>query len=172
MVHLYCGDGKGKTTAAMGLALRTAGRGGRVLVAQFCKGADSGERFALEQLPGVELLPVPERVKFTFALAPEERAAERERYAGMLEEAGAALRREAFALLVLDEVCAALNVGLLELGPVLSLLDLCAERGTEAVLTGRDPCAALLERADYISCVTKQRHPFDRGIRARRGIEF
>ena len=73
MVHLYCGEGKGKTTAAMGLALRMAGRGKRVVVAQFLKGADSGERYALAMLPQVTLLPLPERVKFSFQLTPEER---------------------------------------------------------------------------------------------------
>ena len=70
MVHLYCGEGKGKTTAAMGLALRMAGRGKRVVVAQFLKGADSGERYALAMLPQVTLLPLPERVKFSFQLTP------------------------------------------------------------------------------------------------------
>ena len=75
MVHLYCGEGKGKTTAAMGLALRMAGRGKRVVVAQFLKGADSGERLALAQVPGVRLLEVPERVKFSFQLTPAEREA-------------------------------------------------------------------------------------------------
>ena len=58
MIHLYCGDGKGKTTAAMGLALRTAGRNGAVVIAQFLKGGDSGERYALARVPQVTLLPV------------------------------------------------------------------------------------------------------------------
>lgn len=172
MIHLYCGDGKGKTTAAMGLALRMAGRGERVLIAQFCKGADSGERYALGLLPQVLLLPVPDRVKFTFAMSEEEKAAERARYGGLLGQIRACLSRERFGLLVLDEACAALNAGLLALEDVLSLLDLCRERGTEAVLTGRGPCQALVERADYISCVSKQRHPYDSGTAARRGIEF
>lgn len=83
MVHLYCGEGKGKTTAAMGLALRMAGRGKRVVVAQFLKGADSGERYALAMLPQVTLLPLPERVKFSFQLTPEEREAEQVRYLGL-----------------------------------------------------------------------------------------
>ena len=73
MLHLYCGNGKGKTTAAMGLALRAAGRGKRVVIAQFLKGANSGERFALAQLPQVTLLPVPDAVKFSFRMAEEER---------------------------------------------------------------------------------------------------
>ena len=74
MIHLYCGDGKGKTTAAMGLALRMAGRGKPVVIAQFLKGADSGERYALSLLPKVTLLPAPEQIKFSFQLTPEERA--------------------------------------------------------------------------------------------------
>ena len=73
MIHLYCGDGKGKTTAAMGLALRMAGRGKPVVIAQFLKGADSGERYALSLLPKVTLLPAPEQIKFSFQLTPEER---------------------------------------------------------------------------------------------------
>ena len=88
MVHLYCGEGKGKTTAAMGLALRMAGRGKRVVVAQFLKGADSGERYALAMLPQVTLLPLPERVKFSFQLTPEEREAEQVRYLALAEQAG------------------------------------------------------------------------------------
>ena len=87
MVHLYCGEGKGKTTAAMGLALRMAGRGKRVVVAQFLKGADSGERYALAMLPQVTLLPLPERVKFSFQLTPEEREAEQARYLALAEQA-------------------------------------------------------------------------------------
>ena len=84
MVHLYCGEGKGKTTAAMGLALRMAGRGRAVVIAQFLKGADSGERLALAQVPGVRLLEVPERVKFSFQLTPAEREAERTRNTRLL----------------------------------------------------------------------------------------
>ena len=87
MVHLYCGEGKGKTTAAMGLALRMAGRGKRVVVAQFLKGADSGERYALAMLPQVTLLPLPERVKFSFQLTPEEREAEQALYLALAEQA-------------------------------------------------------------------------------------
>lgn len=88
MVHLYCGEGKGKTTAAMGLALRMAGRGKRVVVAQFLKGADSGERYALAMLPQVTLLPLPERVKFSFQLTPEEREAEQVRYLALRSRPG------------------------------------------------------------------------------------
>ena len=126
MVHLYCGEGKGKTTAAMGLALRMAGRGKRVVVAQFLKGADSGERYALAMLPQVTLLPLPERVKFSFQLTPEEREAEQVRYLALAEQARTLGAQPDCGLLVLDEVCAAVNTGLLPLEEVISCLDRAA----------------------------------------------
>lgn len=167
MLHLYCGNGKGKTTAAMGLALRAAGRGKRVVIAQFLKGADSGERFALAQLPQVTLLPVPDTVKFSFRMTEEERRAEARRYQDLLEQ----IRREAPGcfLLVLDEACAAVNTGLLPLEDLLSCLD---SLECEVVLTGRDPAPQLAERADYITSMEAVRHPFEQGISARKGIEF
>ena len=167
MLHLYCGNGKGKTTAAMGLALRAAGRGKRVIIAQFLKGADSGERFALAQLSQVTLLPVPDGVKFSFRMTEEERRAEAQRYQDLLE----LIRQEAQGcfLLVLDEACAAVNTGLLPLEDLLSCLDSLA---CEVVLTGRDPASQLVERADYITSMEAVRHPFEQGISAREGLEF
>lgn len=167
MLHLYCGNGKGKTTAAMGLALRSAGRGKRVVIAQFLKGANSGERFALAQLPQVTLLPVPDAVKFSFRMTEEERRAEARRYQDLLAQ----IRREAPGcfLLVLDEACAAVNTGLLPLEDLLACLD---SLECEVVLTGRDPAPQLVERADYITSMEAVRHPFEQGISARKGIEF
>lgn len=166
MLHIYHGDGKGKTTAAMGLALRMAGRGKRVVVAQFLKCEDSGERLALAVLSGVELLPLPACLPFTFQLSEQERQQERERYARMLQ------RLEELAaqadLLVLDEVCDAIDAGLVELEDVLGLLD---SYDREAVLTGRRGQPKLLERAYYVTRMEKQNHPFDHGQGARIGIE-
>lgn len=167
MLHLYCGNGKGKTTAAMGLALRAAGRGKRVVIAQFLKGADSGERFALAQLPQVTLLPVPDTVKFSFRMTEEECRAEAQRYQDLLAQIRQAAQ-DCF-LLVLDEACAAVNTGLLPLEDLLSCLDSLA---CEVVLTGRDPVPQLVERADYITSMEAVRHPFEQGISAREGIEF
>lgn len=167
MLHIYFGDGKGKTTAALGLALRAAGRGERVAVAQFLKGADSGERAALALLPQVTLLPVPRSVKFLFAMTPAERQAEALRCRALLklaQQAGA----DSF-LLVLDEACGAVEAGLLSAEELLSCLDGLT---CEVVLTGRNPDPRLLERADYVTRMEKLRHPFDRGISARPGIEF
>ena len=169
MIHLYCGEGKGKTTAAMGLALRMAGRGENVVIAQFLKGEDSGERYALAQLPNVRLLPVPNQIKFSFQLTSEEREKEQARYLQLLAQAEQAAESPQCALLLLDEVCAAVNTGLLPLETVLHCLDRAV---CEVVLTGRDPAPAFLARADYITEMVKRRHPYDQGIAARRGVEW
>lgn len=167
MIHLYCGNGKGKTTAAMGLALRAAGRGERVVIAQFLKGADSGERYALAKLPQVELLPLPDQVKFTFQMDEQERLEASRRCRALLEVARE--RAKDCFLLVLDESCAAVNSGLL---PLEELLDCLDNLTCEIVLTGRDPAPQLLERADYITQMEPLRHPYQRGITARKGIEW
>lgn len=186
MLHIYCGDGKGKTTAAMGLALRAAGRGKRVVIAQFLKGADSGERYALAHVPGVELLPVPERVTFSFRMNEAERREAAQRFLDLCAQCRERVRSGAAELLVLDEVCAAVNTKLLPLSALLALLDEVPEgcepcEGTEGcepcepcevVLTGRDPAPELRERADYLTEMRCLRHPYERGVAARPGVEY
>lgn len=167
MIHLYCGEGKGKTTAAMGLALRAAGRGKQVVIAQFLKGEDSGERRILEQLPQVNLLPLPKTIQFTFAMSEEEKEKEKVRYQRMLKEIVDAA--EVCELLILDEVCAAVNTGMVSLESVLHLIDGLT---CEIVMTGREPAQELRQRADYITNMDKIRHPYDGGIAAREGIEY
>ena len=167
MIHLYCGNGKGKTTAAMGLALRAAGRGKPVVIAQFLKGENSGERRILERLPQVNLLPLPETIQFTFAMSEEEKEKEKVRYQCMLKEIADAA--QVCELLILDEVCAAVNTGMISLQAILQLLD---ELTCEIVMTGREPTQELKQRADYITCMEKVKHPYDEGICAREGIEY
>lgn len=169
MIHLYCGDGKGKTTAAMGLALRMAGWGKNVVIAQFLKGSDSGERRALAQLPQITLLSVPDQIKFTYAMSAEERQETSVRNQALLSQAVELAESKNCGLLILDEACAAVSTGLLPLKDVLAVLD---RLNTEVVLTGRDPHPALMERADYVTSCEKLRHPYDKGEQARPGIEF
>ena len=108
-VHLYCGDGKGKTTAAMGLALRAAGQGFAVGVAQFLKDGSSGECRALAGLAGVTLFPFLPEVPFTFAMTPEQRGEAARFYAELL---GLIEQRRELDLVVLDEVLDAVGTGL------------------------------------------------------------
>ena len=171
LVHLYCGDGKGKTTCAMGLALRALGRGRTVTVAQFLKSADSGERAALSALKGVTLLDVPPQMKFSSAMNQQERRQAAADFSRLLEQAAQAVRSGAGQLVILDEVCAAINAGLLPLSGVTAFLDGRPE-DTEVVLTGRNPAPALMSRADYVTEMVKITHPYDSGVPARPGIEF
>jgi len=167
MIHIYCGEGKGKTTAAIGLAVRSAGRGNKVYVARFLKDSDSGELESLSRLPTVTVAPSPEKMKFTFVMTDEEKAQCREQSRQMLETAFAS----GADLIVLDECCGAIATGMLDADLVSSYLSKYKD-STEIVLTGRDPDPKVEALADYITCMTKLRHPFDKGQGARRGVEF
>ncbi|MCI9583058.1 cob(I)yrinic acid a,c-diamide adenosyltransferase [Clostridiaceae bacterium] len=194
LIHLYCGDGKGKTTAALGLAVRTAGCGGQAVAARFLKNDASGEVEALRRLGGVTVFPCKRTFGFTWQMGAQERAGaaswSRELFHAAFEEAArlaeermpeagartpvkrpAPEGEETPVLLVLDELCAALNAGLLDLEEVLRALD-SRPVGLEVVITGRDPAPELWQRADYVTEMRKARHPFDRGVKARRGIEY
>lgn len=169
MMHIYCGDGKGKTTAAFGLALRAAGRGRRVIVAQFLKGEDSGERRSMEYVPHVLLLPLPEQIKFVFQMNPVERAECESDCCKLLRDAVTLAEKD--SLVLLDEVLGGLEAGILRLEDVLSGLDELPG-GCEVVLTGRNAPQELLDRADYITEMKPRRHPYEKGVSAREGIEY
>ena len=142
LVHLYWGEGKGKTTAAMGLALRALGGGYRVVIVQFLKGADSGEVGLLRRL-GAEIYRGKAGQKFVFQMDEAERAAAR---AKQNENLTAALARPA-DLLVLDEACAAWQLDMVDH----ALLERAVRgrpAGVEVVLTGRNPAPWMLEAAD------------------------
>ena len=171
LIHLYCGEGKGKTTAAVGLAVRCAGHGGRVVFAQFLKDGTSGECRALAGLKNVTVLAANPVGKFSFQMTEEEKRRTADAVSRMFEAAAGFAVREGARLLVLDEVCAAVSCGFLEERAVLAFLDGRPET-LEVVMTGRGPSEALCARADYITEMAARRHPFDRGAAAREGIEF
>lgn len=170
-VHIYCGDGKGKTTAAMGLAVRMAGSGGRVIIFQFLKNNSSSERKALSQLDGIHLVEGFNQVKFTFEMTNEERRAAIDFYEEKLSELSTLVSGGRYDMAVLDEVIGAVEKGFVKKESVLEFLDRRPEN-TEIVMTGRNPCAELVERADYVTEMKKVKHPFDSGIKGRLGIEF
>ena len=170
LVHLYCGDGKGKTTAAVGLAVRHSGRGGKVVFAQFLKDGTSGECRVLAKL-GVTVLAANPVGKFSFRMTEEEKAETAAALGRTFDAATGFAVRDRATLLVLDEVCAAVNCGFL---PETTLTECLESRpdSLEVVLTGRDPSENLQVHADYITEMKKRRHPFDEGVAAREGIEF
>lgn len=168
LVHIYFGDGKGKTTAALGLALRALGDGFRVCVCQFLKSAKSGETEALKRFESAVLLRAEERSgKFLWQMNENERAECLARQRELLERAAAT---EA-DLYVLDEALDAVQVGAFSLDALLERTEALRERA-EIVITGHEAPEALLSKADYITRMQKLRHPYDHGVRARRGIEY
>lgn len=166
LIHLYWGEGKGKTTAAMGLALRSLGAGRRVVIVQFLKGRHSGEIPLLRSL-GAQVLRGKAGTKFSARMDKGERAETRALHTERLRQA---LDRNA-ELLVLDEACAALEKGLVD-EDLLRRAVLDKPRSQELVLTGRRPADWMLDAADYSTEMRCHRHPFAQGIPAREGVEF
>ena len=165
MIHVYTGDGKGKTTAAMGLAARALGHGKRVVIVQFLKNGKSGELAPLSAA-GATIFSGKAGTKFVSAMTEEEKRATR----AMQDEHLRAALALPFDLLILDEACAALRYGLLEEALLRRAVALGKER--EIVVTGRDPAPFLLDAADYITRMECVRHPFGRGVPARQGVEY
>lgn len=174
MLHVYHGNGKGKTTAAMGLALRFCGWGLPVLAVQFLKDGTSAEARELAMLPGVTLLHDEPPVTFTFRMTPEQRAASRATHDGNLRHAVEFARAHPEGLVVLDEALDALRAGLADEGLLRECALLASGRaeGPECVMTGREPAAWLLEAADYVTEMRACRHPYEHGVGARRGVEY
>ncbi|MDP3447624.1 MAG: cob(I)yrinic acid a,c-diamide adenosyltransferase [Eubacteriales bacterium] len=169
MIHIYCGDGKGKTTAALGLICRHVGCGGKAVLAQFLKSLPTGELATLKTL-GVPVYRNELPHGFFPNMSEEMREKVREMHDSTLAEVTQLARANMCSLLVLDELFAALSLGLIDREAVLALLDEHGE--TELVITGRDPEEALLARADYVTEMKLVKHPYEKGVLARKGIEF
>lgn len=170
LVHIYCGDGKGKTTASVGLSVRFAGNGGNVVFSQYFKPGNSSELVILKDLERVTVLVCDERYGFYKNMTDEVKEQARNSYSSLFRAA----RDQALAqggLLVLDELCSAYRYGMVPRDEVLALLDSLPE-DLEVVMTGRDPAEELLARADYVTEMKKIKHPFDKGIYARKGVEY
>jgi len=169
LIHLYCGDGKGKTTAAIGLAVRAAGAGQSVLFAQFFKNGSSSEITVLQQVPQICTMHC-RTVPGLFRRMTEEQKQQATRdYTAFLEDVLEAA--QGVQLLVLDEAVSACNRGVIPEERLAAFLRSKPER-LEVVLTGRDPSQTLQDAADYMTEMRKQKHPFDQGVKARKGIEF
>lgn len=170
-IHIYCGDGKGKSTAAMGLALRAAGSGEKVLVTQFLKDGTSSELKILREISGVRVLTCNKKFGFFWNMTEKEKVQAKNAYEELFEKAVQTVRQENIFLLVMDEFIAAYNHGMIDQKKALAFLKEKPEN-LEVVLTGRDPAPELVELADYVSEIHKKKHPFDQGLPARRGIEL
>lgn len=169
LVHVYTGDGKGKTTAALGLALRAAGQGARVLIVQFMKGSCVyGELKALRSLENVKVVTTGREVCIRKG---EDNPLDRDEARRAVSAAKEAAANGTCDLLVLDEALVAAYFGLITKEDIMSLVRGKSE-GTELVLTGRGAWPELTEAADLVTEMRKVKHPYDSGITARRGVEF
>ena len=194
LVQVITGDGKGKTTSTLGLALRAIGQGFRVYMIQFLKSGDTGELFSVKKyLPNMtiiqfgmealtekqkkmfeydgqgELKPVgPKTGKYYYFPSDDK---EREPSRRALEHAKNIINSGEFDLVILDEINCSLQKKLISAEEVIKMLDE-KPKHVEVVLSGRDAPKELLDRADYVNEIKGVKHPFDRGILARRGIEY
>jgi len=167
LVQVYTGDGKGKTTAALGLALRASGQGLRVCVLQFLKGGFVGGEHRFVQRQSAFTILMPNQHDFFTQSDDERRAAA----ATTLEMARELVRSLRYDLVVLDEVLTAASLGLIATKEVLELISQ-KRVDLELVLTGRGAHSDIIQAADLATEMVPLKHPYDDGVGARRGIEY
>jgi len=175
LVQIYTGDGKGKTTAAFGLALRAAGQGNKVLIYQFLKppSLDIGERFAL-QLGAVRIRTEALDTAWDMSKSfQDEKVVVRMQAAisEALERIAQTAEKRFYDVLILDEIVFCLSKGLARLEDIKNIIDR-RDPVVEIVMTGRGATRELIELADLVTEMKNIKHPFDNGLPARRGIEF
>jgi len=171
LFHIYTGDGKGKTTCALGLAIRAAGAGKKVAIVQLMKGRDCGELSSLGLIPGIEVLRLSRDMGFTknadCSTIGEMRKENDENMKKAIERA----ERGDCDMLIIDEAFGAYSTDTVDRG----LIDGIAEKKPaelELVMTGRNAPGHLVELADYVTEMKLIKHPFNEGVPARKGIEF
>jgi cob(I)alamin adenosyltransferase len=169
LVQVYTGNGKGKTSAAFGLALRATGRGLKVYVIQFIKGGfDYGELHVVDRLPNLTLKAFG-RGKFITSEPPEKEDVSLAEEALKLAEEVIGSRE--YDIVILDEINVALGLKLIKLRDVVEMIKK-KPGNVEIVLTGRDAPREILELADLVTELKEVKHPFTKGVQARKGIEY
>jgi cob(I)alamin adenosyltransferase len=166
LVHVYTGNGKGKTTAAIGLAVRATGRNLKVAFVQFIKGVQTGERIFMENNKAFDIVQLN-----TGNYRSKSQEQLRNEAQETLSYAEKVITGDEYDMVVLDEICVALHENLISIQQVLDLLDKKPQR-LELVLTGRNAPQELIERADLVTEMRMIKHPYNEGIVARPGIEF
>jgi cob(I)alamin adenosyltransferase len=170
LLHIYTGNGKGKTTAAVGLSVRYAGSGGKVIFSQFLKDNKSSELNILNKIEGIELVLCDEFFGFYSKMSDDTKDRAKVVYNNYLRKLIDIASQEDIQMLILDEVIGAYNYDLIEREVLLHFLRNKPDH-LEVIMTGRNPDKELLELADYVSEIVKVKHPYDKGIQARVGIE-
>lgn len=167
LIQVYTGDGKGKTTASVGATVRAAGNGLKVLFVQFIKEAKSGELEILKKFP--DLIKII--ICTTGFIYDKPKKAQIQAVKECLESVKELIRSSRFDIVVLDEFTLAVKLGLISKKEAEQILQLKPEH-TELIITGRDAPEWLIDKADLVTEMKKIKHYFDRGVNARRGIEY
>lgn len=171
MIHCCCGNGKGKTTSAVGLAVRFAGAGGKVCIVQFLKGSESCEVPVLNKIDGITVLRNQKDLGFVFQMTDFQKSECRKMHNENLNKALELVYSGQCGMLILDELTYVYDMDLIDKKAIRKLVTDKPEE-LELVITGRDPDPLFTENADYISEIKSIRHPYDKNIPARRGIEY
>lgn len=166
LIHVYTGDGKGKTTAALGLAMRAVGQGMKVAFLQFLKGIPCGEHLFAKQYNPFEIVQIS--VGDSFNKSKEQSSQEAQETLVYAEQE---ILSGKYDLVILDEIFIAISQGLINVKQVLDLLD-AKPSSVEIVLTGRKAPPEIVQRADLVTEMLMIKHPFTEGTSARRGIEY
>jgi cob(I)alamin adenosyltransferase len=169
LVQVYTGNGKGKTSAAFGLALRAIGRGLKVYIIQFIKGGfDYGELYAIDKFPNLKLKAFGRGKFITEKPAGKEDIKLAEEALALAEKV---VKSGGYDIVILDEINVALSLRLISLEKVLELIK-NKPKHVELVLTGRSVADEIVEAADLITEMKEIKHPFNKGYQARKGIEY
>jgi cob(I)alamin adenosyltransferase len=166
LVHVYTGNGKGKSTAALGLAMRAAGQGLKVAFIQFIKGEPCGEHFFAKQYKPFEIVQIS--VGDSFKKSKKQLSQEAQQ---TLDYAEQEILSGKYELVILDEIFVAISQDLITIKQLLELLD-SKPVSVELVLTGRNAPPEIVQRADLVTEMLMIKHPFTEGTSARRGIEY
>ena len=169
LVQVYTGNGKGKTSAAFGLALRAAGRGLKVYIIQFIKGGfDYGELYSVKNLPNLSLTAFGRGRFITEPQPPkEDLQLAREGF----EFAKKIVNSSEYDMIVLDEINVVMHLKMIDIEDVVKLIN-GKPKHVELILTGRNAPARIIEIADLVTEMKEVRHPYARGVPSRKGIEF
>lgn len=171
MIHVYCGDGKGKTTCALGLALRAAGADMKVVIVQFLKGSETSELKSISKIPNITVLRNAKDFGFINTMTDEQLSAVRDMHNENLMKASELVKYGECDLLILDEITYVYKMCLADKNIINDLVE-NKPQDLELVITGRDPDSIFTDNADYITEMKAVKHPFDKGVKARKGIEF
>ncbi len=163
MLHIYTGDGKGKTTAGIGALIRALGNNMKCGYFSFLKDGTSGEIKILKTLENLTVFEFPDTVHFSWEMTEEEKENLKKFYCKTVQD----MKSYDFDVVVLDEAVLAICLGFIDEDCIIDLKEKC-----EVIITGRGKCEKLFKIADYITEMKKHKHPFDKGERARKGIEY